>query len=384
MSESSAKHGAVASTRGTLHQLWVAVEKCYEMHQAGQKILIETQGDVSGEDQTEVKQYSDNLTDNHLCFWKTLKNWMDDRFDPTKYKSLILLTTQQFGPNATIKNWNHESQDRRLEIVQSIYDQNEKAYSQAQSKKKQATVPKPLQLQRYIFANERKGKLAGVLEQFFIEAEAPETPALFGKLKGQYLKGVLEGKKNDFLYALFGYISQPANNSPSRWEVSYEDFSKKVEELTGMYCKDTKIFPTVSVQPISDKDLSDHKKHRLFVQKILDIDYGAVLRIAIEHYYVALKTINEEFSAYAVPQQRTERYSRELVEQFQTKHRQATRNTTDIIKDSKNLYDDMTSSTPQSFSGFDSSTPFAFRNGLLHAEMDDDDKDLKWRLGSDE
>lgn len=383
MSEGRARHGAVASTRGTLHQLWVAVEKCYEMHRTGQKILIETQGDVSGEDQTEVKQYSDDLTDNHLCFWKTLKNWMHDSFDPTKYKSLILLTTQQFGPTATITSWNHESQDRRLEIVQAIYDRNEKAYSQAQSKKKQATVPKSLQLQRYIFVDERKDKLADALDRFFIEAEAPETPAFYEQLKGQYLKGVLEGKKDDFLCALFGYISQPTNDNLCCWEISYESFSQKVEELTGIYCRDTKVFPAVSVQPISDADLSDHKRNRLFAQKILDIGYGEVLRTAIEHYHTALKTVNDEFKAYAVPQRRTEQYSKELVEQFRVKHRQAIRNSTDVIKDSKNLYDDTTSSTPLPFSGFDS-TPLAFRNGLLHAEMDDDDKDLKWRTESDE
>lgn len=66
----SLNYDATASTKGTLYQLWIAVLKCYEMFKNGQKILIETQGDITRVDdvQIEVKQYSDLLTDNHICF----------------------------------------------------------------------------------------------------------------------------------------------------------------------------------------------------------------------------------------------------------------------------------------------------------------------------
>jgi len=376
MRKTKVSHDATASTRGTLYQIWVAVEKCFEMHQSGQKMLIETQGDVSGENQIEVKQYSDNLTDNHLCFWKTLKNWVHDDFDPSQYKSLILLTTQQFGPAATIANWNSESKDKRLEIIQAIYSKNKEKYNKGQNQK--SPIPESLELQEYIFAKKREDKLNDVLGRFFIEAQSPEMPELYSRIKGQYLKGILEGKKEAFLQTLFGYISQPTNNGSQKWEITFEDYSQKVRELTGVYGHETKAFPRVSVS-ISDDDVTTHKTERLFAQKIIDIEYTEVLRKAIEHYYIALQTVNEEFKTYAVPQQRTEQYSKDIVEYFQIKHGAATRNCTDVIRDSKNLYDEVTSSTPQTLSGFDS-TPLAFRNGLLHAEMDDKDKDLKWRV----
>ncbi len=386
MSTAKVSHHATSSTRGTLHQLWVAVQKCFEMHETGQTILIETQGDVSGEDQIEVKQYSDSLTDNHLCFWRTLKNWVHDGFDPTTYKSLILLTTQQFGPAATISHWNNESEDTRLETLQAIHEKNKQTHlkkSKTQhAKGKAAPIPESLTLQRYVLADTRKDKLACVLARSYIDASSDRTPELYTRIKGQYLKGVLEGKKEEFLNALFGYISQPTNDGILQWEITFEAFSAQVQELTGVYGHDTRAFPAVSVN-VSDDDLNSHKQDRLFAQKIIDIEYSEVLRTAIEHYYVALKTVKEEFETYRVPPTRTVQYAEEVIEQFQTKHRQASRNCTDVINDSKNLYDEVTSSTPQAFSGFDS-TPMAFRNGLLHDGMDDEDKGLNWRLENNE
>lgn len=382
MSETKIRHDATASTKAILFQLWIAVEKCYEMHEAGQKILVEKQGDVSGDDQVEVKQYSDNLTDNHLCFWKTLRNWVQDDFDPTVYNSLILLTTQSFGPEATIARWNNLSKDERLKLIQAIHEQSEERHSAARAKKDDTPVPESLQLQQYVFAKERKEKLVAVLDRFVIEAMSPRMPDLHARIKGQYLKGVMQGKKDDFLSALFVYISQPANDGDQNWEITFEDFSRKVEELTGIYGHDTRTFPSVSV-PVSSDDEETHKKNHLFAQKILDIEYPQVLRKAIEHYHVALKTVNDEFKTYLVLRQRTEQYTSDVVDQFNAKYRTKARNCSDAVRDSKDLYDDVTGSDPLPLSGFDA-TPLSFRNGLLHAEMDDESKSLKWRIEPDE
>ena len=60
---------ASKSTQAIIHQLWVALEKCYEMGE-GQCVLVEKEGDVaiSGVSSTEVKlyDYDDDLTDGHL------------------------------------------------------------------------------------------------------------------------------------------------------------------------------------------------------------------------------------------------------------------------------------------------------------------------------
>ncbi len=386
MSPNAVSHSAASSTRGTLHQLLVAVEKCFEMEHSGQKVLIETLGDVtlygdkSTNSQIEVKRYSDKLTDNHRVFWKTLKNWIYPGFEPSQYRSLILLTTQEYGSTSTISNWNNESAENRLKILQTILKKNEDNYKKVQQNGT-SSLPESLKLQRFVLSDKKREKLKIILNLFFIEAQSPDTPELYSKIKGQYLKGVLVGKQDDFLNALYGFICQPKSKNLSRWEISYDDFTTKVQELTSSYAHGTKEFPHVAVS-LTDDDVSKGKEY-LFVQKIADIEYHDVIRKAIEHYQIAIKTIHQEFKSYSVPAERTQKYSENIVEQFQAKHRRAQRNSTDPINDAKNLYDEVTGSTPQPFSGFDA-TPIDFRNGLLHSEMDDDNKNLKWRVDQNE
>ena len=126
MSTCKVNHDATASSKGTIYQLCVAVQKCYEMVEE-QKVLIESMGDVTidGSQQVETKFYSDVLTDGHINFWKTLHNWMHDDFDPMPYASLILHTTQQFSKNATISEWNKSNPKERLEILKAINQQAE-------------------------------------------------------------------------------------------------------------------------------------------------------------------------------------------------------------------------------------------------------------------
>ena len=56
------------------YQLLVAVEYCHDLG-PGECLWLEMFGDVTvpGKTQTEVKNYSDNLTDSHSNFWNTLK-----------------------------------------------------------------------------------------------------------------------------------------------------------------------------------------------------------------------------------------------------------------------------------------------------------------------
>jgi len=121
VSETKIRQDATASTRGTIYHLCVAVAKCYELKE-GQKLLIEELGDVTieNEQQIEVKQYSARLTDGHHNFWNALKNWLDDGYDHTPYKSLILHTTQEFGSDATISEWNGVDAEKRLELLLAI------------------------------------------------------------------------------------------------------------------------------------------------------------------------------------------------------------------------------------------------------------------------
>ncbi|MCK4629118.1 MAG: hypothetical protein KAT56_08945 [Sedimentisphaerales bacterium] len=379
---------ATEPTRGTIYQLWVAVQKCYEMFEDGQKVLIETQGDVTtvDDEQVEVKHYTDALTDNHPCFWKTLYNWMQDNFNHKPYNSLILYTTQKFGPQATIADWNDKNPDDRLNTIKKILFYSEKRYNVsiiATTKgKKKPPLPEPLKYQQFVLDHIRQKKLNEVIGKFFIEASSPRLPELYKKIKGQRLQSILEGKRDDFLNALFGFITKPDLELGQSWVIRYEDFCTKVTDLTETYRKGTRIFPSVTIPKLNDQQLQEHDKH-LFIQKILDIKHHEAVPEAVNDYLVAIKTVREEFKNYSVPVPRTDKYTRDIVRRFRTQFRQHSLNCSKVIKDSKIFYDAVMLDTPLGFEGFDI-TCSEFRNGLLHSEMDDETKNLKWRLEQDE
>jgi hypothetical protein len=389
MSSAKLKNDASPSTKGTVYQFCVAVQKCYEMV-AGQRVLIEKQGDVTIDDsqQVETKLHSAPLTDNHINFWNTLHNWTQDKFDPTHYKSLILYTTQQFGEYSTIRDWNESTTNKRLKILQAINRQAEERYTEHQKKaicKKEINEklkePEVLLLQRKVLDTTRHSKLLKVIDRFVIEAYSPDLSELHSLIKQRNMKGILDRKKDDFLASLIGYITQPQATKGQSWEISFEDFEKKVADLTTLYCQETRVFPRKyfnSAGIPNNQQVNEYRSY-IFIKKIQDIEHHVVITEAIRDYLGAVRTINEEFKDYEVPPSRTNNYIAELVEIFVKRHRIASRKCNDIISDSQSFFDEITSDEPREFEGF-SRPPIGFRNGLLHTQLDDFDKKLKWRL----
>jgi len=384
MSANRLIHDATASTKGTIYQLCVAVQKCYEMV-ADQKVLIESQGDVTIPDsqQVETKHYSDALTDNHPNIWKTLRNWMQDDFYPEPYTSLMLYTTQQFGERATISKWNEETLQNRLKVLEAIHSQAEEQESERQNKASDAKpkTPDVLLIQRFVLDLSRRDKLNQVIERFVIEACSPTLPELHTVIKQTKMKGILDGKRDDFLNALIGFITRPQSTKTQRWEITYDSFDKKVGNLTALYNRETRMFPRKHFDSpkLPDSHQVDAHNNHTFVQKIQDIEYPTVIPKAVMNYLGAVQTVNDEFKNYEVPQSRTNRYVDELVEIFEARHHIASRKCTNIVADSQNFFDEVTVDEPREFEGFDR-PPMAFRNGLLHTQLDDDEKDLQWRL----
>ena len=102
------KNDASASIKGTIYQFYVALEKCFNLLK-NENIYIEKYGDItSNSEQIEVKHYQKCLTNLDKNFWNTLKNWLQDDFDISSYKNLILLTTQDMGNKCLFKDWNEK------------------------------------------------------------------------------------------------------------------------------------------------------------------------------------------------------------------------------------------------------------------------------------
>lgn len=119
--EAKVNFSSPETTGAIVSQFYLALEKCFEM-KLGDVVFIEKDGDVSKlnpmslEDgiQIELKEYAEDndLTDSHLNFWNTLKNWTNSEFDSVKYKYLVLATTQEIGAKSMLLNWNESSKGK--------------------------------------------------------------------------------------------------------------------------------------------------------------------------------------------------------------------------------------------------------------------------------
>lgn len=386
MKDQRLANDASASTKGTIYQLYVALEKCFEMV-SGQKVIVERYGDVtiSATLQIETKCYHDSLTDGHSNFWNTLRNWMLDAFDDAMYSTLILCTTQEFGEHARIANWNDLVLDRRVTLLAEIHKEAEEREVERQRKcgKPTPKMPESLTLQRFVLDPVRRTKLQSVLGKFVIACCSPDIPTLYNRLGDQRCHTILRGKRDDFLNALLGFVISPASVSSSSWEVSYESFLAKVKELTPQYCHETRVFPGkyLGSQSSPAADAVNDCANRLFVQKIREIEYHEVVVQAVQEYLGASRTILEEFRNYEVPESKHLDYAKEVLDVFRPLYRAASRNvSSEVTRDSQTFFDQIVANEPPDFQGF-GRPPRAFRNGLLHMHIDDPSGGLKWRLG---
>jgi hypothetical protein len=351
----------------------------------GQSVFVEHYGDVatSQTEQVEIKRYQDSLTDSHVNFWKTLSNWMQDGFDQSKYSSLILQTTQDYGADSRLRTWNDSSVADRLKILADIHSEGEarERNRKPQSLDKTRVVPESLRFQRGVLHPSKAAKLRDVVGRVVIAANSPDLEPLYELMRQRHCKGILTAKQPDYLNALIGFVMSPGVVSDPRWEITYDQFTAKVKELTSRYCRDTREFPAKYILSTKSPDPHDvaRCKDRAFVKKIHDIDYAEVVSEAILHYLAASKTVLEEFRSYEVPDQALALYAQDILAAFIPRYRAAKLKVTHIVNDSKAFYNETIAAPSPQLSGF-SNTPITFRNGVLHMQFDDENNELKWRL----
>ena len=211
-----------------------------------------------------------------------------------------------------------------------------------------------------------------------IESASSSLPDLYDKIKKEKIRGILSGKKDDYLNSLIGFVCRPDKKPGDRWEITYHEWEAKLGELNARYNKETRQFPRKYFVSPEQQD-STRALEDLFVKKIQDIEYRQVIVGAIRDYEATVATIDQEFRAYAVDPGVLESYSTDVVNRFSAGYRIACRRCSDEIKDSQDLFDQMTSLPAAAMPGF-GDTPDGFRNGLLHLHMNDEDADLVWRV----
>ena len=371
---------ATSSSKGTIYQICVGVQKCYEMRK-GQKVLIEREGDVSieGDQQVETKQYSDVLTDSHLNFWNTLVNWMANDFDDVKYSSLILHTTQDFGATTRLKQWNESNTIERISILETIAKAGESRFKNASNKDPSAKIQKSLRLQRAALVTGKRAKLERVVSKYYIESATDRLPDTHRLICEVHIKGI--ENQSDFLNSLIGFVSHAEAPEDKEWEITYDEFNAKVSDLIRIYKKDSYVFPRKYFDKghaAPPEDVDRHLDYR-FVEKIREIDHHDVVYDAIRDYLGTVQSLNDDFKHHFVSRGRTNVFIDDLISIFKTKHRIECRRTNPTNLDAQNFYDAFIAEESRDFSGFERPHR-GFKNGLLHTQIDDETKPLQWKL----
>lgn len=367
------KNDSTATFKPIIYQFYIALEKCFEMVD-GESVYIEKYGDVTVSDslQVEVKDYGDDLTDSHENIWKTLKNWLDTSFDISHYKNLILLTTQNFSKESSLKSWNSKNEEEKKQILIDINNKYQKRIKKSETTEK---------LFATVLDDATETKLTEILDKFLIYDSSPTDDVFYEKLKQRHCK-VLSINKDNFINSLLGYIISPPVTSKG-WKITYVDFSAKASALGEEFASTTKIFPKkFSNSKIGDAEKTAYSDY-VFVEKIKDIEYHDVVNEAITDFVNTRKTITEELTQHKIGKSHYENYENEIHRSYSIKHRTASRNTdhTKLNSDSQNFYDDIIGSPVPDFRNFND-TPLFFRNGLLHeiANSDDGEKNIVWKL----
>ena len=373
MNESQTKNAALTTALAFHYQVLIGLDKCFSLKD-GQSVWFEKDGDVSfispgvlESTQTEVKDYSAALTDHHENLWKTLKNWLAPEFNHAQYGILVLHTTQAFGATTRLIHWNSLNTKQRLQVLKDIF---------AERTETQLNVEQPsnvIKLQTAVMAADEV-LLKNVLGKVTLFTQADNAE----ELKKQILSrpvGIPKNNLKSYLHGLIGFVYAQATQQS--WSIKHQEFVAKCEELTALLCKKEFTFPVFSGFEASDLEIELHQD-RPFVQKITEIEHHEMIPDAVGNWIELHNSLHEQLDEYPLYKDNTIRYQNQLVKKYKLAYSSAQLEATDSIKSSKLLYNKTIGELPLNMGN--DIPPLEYKNGLIHDAMDDEERDLKWRV----
>lgn len=373
MSGSKTKNAALTTALAFHYQVLIGLDKCFSL-EGDQAIWFEKDGDVSlispdvmESTQIEVKDYVAPLTDHHENLWKTLKNWLAHEFDHAQYDILVLHTTQAFGATTRLKDWNTQTAEQRLQVLKSIF---------AERTEDQLNVENPsevIKLQKVVMAADEV-LLKNVLGKVTLFTQADNAQELEKQIFSKPI-GIPKNNLKSYLHGLIGFVYAQATQQS--WSIKYQEFTAKCEELTAILCKKEFTFPVFSGYEASDLEVELHQD-KPFVQKITDIEHHEMIPDAVGNWLELQNSLLDQLDEYPLYKDKTIIYQRQLVKKYKLAYSSAQLEATDSIKSSKLLYNRIISEQPLNMGN--DIPPLEYKNGLIHDAMDDEERDLKWRV----
>ncbi|MFY0664457.1 MAG: adenylate cyclase [Natronospirillum sp.] len=373
MSGGKTKNAALKTALSFHYQVLIGLDKCFSLED-GQSVWFEKDGDVSlvfpdslEAAQIEVKDYSAALTDNHENLWKTLKNWLAPEFDHTQYGVLVLHTTQAFGATTRLKDWNAQSAEQCLQILKDIF------FSRPEEERNADNPSEVIKLQKAVMEADEQ-LLKSVIGKVTLFTQA-DNAQILEKLILSRPVGIPKNNLKSYLHGLIGFVYTQANQQS--WSIKYQEFAAKCEELTALLCKKEFTFPSFSGYEASDLEVELHQD-RPFVQKIAEIEHHDMIPDAVGNWLELQNSLLEQLDEYPLYKDKTVTYQNQLVKKYKLAHSSAQLEVMDAITSSKLLYNKTIGEQPLNMGN--DIPPIEYKNGLIHDAMDDEERDLKWRV----
>ncbi|RLU08398.1 hypothetical protein CS078_16035 [Pseudomonas prosekii] len=367
------------------YQLLVAVDHCFELEK-DECVWLEVYGDVTvpGKAQVEVKFYTGDLTDGHSNFWNTLKNWMNEKFDHVAYKTLVLLTTQEFGSQATLAGWNTRTVADKISAMEAILQGTEERFVAS----KKTSIPASLKLQRVVMDSARRGDLIEILKKVVITTNAETLTERLHRIKKSQLTAIRTDKQQQFIDELLGFMSS-TELVANGWKITRAMFDDKFSELNARHMRFSNKFPEVDIdylkRTINVSDLMD----LTFVKKIQEVGGDDHIKKAALHKLIAEQTIAELFSECRLHKPDLARYQANQLGSHLS-HRASqmieVRKITDmddLKAESMKFYHQRHAQQAEQLCSFENTT-IEFRNGVYHLlaeeQPEDIDDEFHWKL----
>jgi hypothetical protein len=368
-----------------VYQLIVTLEQCYSLDK-GQSLWLERYGDVTTEDdkQIEVKNFADELTDGHINFWNTLKNWLSPKFKQAKYNELILLTTQSFGVEANLRHWNELTVAQRIDFLAGVRDKTEARF-QASGKTRR---PKTLQAQDFIMTAPSDEHFKEVIAKVRIISNEPDLRSRANTMKNRSTVGVRTDKVDEYFDALLGFLISP-ELIISGCEVTHEQFGNRVASLFGRYHQNSTVFPRIERKEIVSRIDESLFSSRLFVKKLHEIEHFTAVSNAIVHHVIADHILIEELKSFTIDKDDIEEYKDDHRQRHLSLRDMAARRCNQVapeyrMDECKNFYGErLGEQALEKFASYDKVST-EFRNGIYHHLADEEDEPgkepFRWRL----
>lgn len=367
---------AAFSQLGNLYQYLIALECCLDLSE-GQVVSIEQLGDITHADyQYEIKHHAQpdhQLIDTHIDFWKTLRNWVDNKGVLDQYANFVLLTSSCVREETLVGDWNRIDSDERYEKLSVLKDQI------LSSDKQYKTIKKHVERVFDFSGLYSESVLTELLGKIVIKHSYESASLLWERLKvHQGLLAIPIKDRSKILISLLGFIAHKGVTTTAKWDIEVSEFHDFLRERAAEIRSNEYIhYPDLGQIEIG----TEYDDHR-FVKEIHRIPYPEKVPLAAKDYYFASVTIGRmaEQNPHAISefQSEVDQIGIELTAKKENIcFAIAGKTDSNLVKNSKILFNDAILHLKAS-DKYLKAAKKEFHRGLIHTHVNG--SDFKWKI----